>query len=117
MTFSFEINQNIGNFIYNNKSFAIWDLSYKSFNEDLFNLYDFELFMSRIKNDKDCVFYKDKKIFFQYINKHFIIEPYNLKISIPINENNMNELITVLQKIYDWIQSISIQSILQKENL
>jgi hypothetical protein len=114
MSFSFTCNNCIGEFKYNELLILSWNIGN---NDDLFNLYDFELFITRLKNDFDCGFYKNNKTIFKYINKNLIIYPSETSISIQINETNRQDLLTILQKIYDWNQSILISNTLLEHNL
>lgn len=117
MTFSFHSTKDTIEFKYNDQTIIYWNINSISFNDDLFNLYDFELFITRIKNDYDCLFYKNNEVIFKYINKCLIIFPTRTKISININDENRKELIKILENIYNWIQSIIIQRTLDENNL
>ena len=115
MSFSFHSTKDTAEFKYNEQTIIYWNIHNISFNNDLFNLYDFELFITRVKNDTECNFFKDNNIIFKYINRTLIVFPSQL--SITIHDENRKELIYILEQIYNWIQSIIIKQTLDENNL
>jgi hypothetical protein len=115
MSFSFHTTYDSAEFKYDEQRIMYWNINNKSFNDDLYNLYDFELFITRVKNDIECNFFKKNEVIFKYINNCLIIFPN--KLSVIINENNRKELINILEQIYNWIQSSIIHTALIENNL
>lgn len=108
---------NKGEFIYNNESIISWNIGKDKHSDDIFNLYDFELFIQRLNKDIDCAFYKNKETYFEYKNNVFYIHPRKNEILIELNETSKKDLLSVLQEIYNWAQSVLIENTLLIYNL
>jgi hypothetical protein len=115
MSFSFVSTKELAEFKYENKVISYWNINKIAYDEDLFNLYDFELFLTRVKNNFDCIFQKNNQLFFKYINNTFTICP--IQLDIKMNEQNKKELIEILENIYNWTQSLLIEKALVDNNL
>jgi hypothetical protein len=94
-------------------------------NDEPFFLQEFEAFMNRIRNDIDCVYRRDNEDIFEYKNNTFRIVPESRQTGLNFDSRlvdfritgHKEELLDTLKEIYDWLQSIMIESTLLDHNL
>lgn len=94
-------------------------------NNETFDLREFELFITKIKNGVNCVYRRDNEDILEYKNNTFRIVPDSSQTGLNFDSSlidfritgHKDELLITLQKIYDWLQSMIIQNTLLENDL
>ncbi len=98
-------------------------------NDELFSLKVFEKFMSNIRNNVNCVYRRDNEDILIFHDNTFRINTESCQtglnydsslVDFKIDVSNpliKEELLSTLQSIYDWIQSILIENVLIANDL
>jgi hypothetical protein len=98
-------------------------------NGEIFDLETFELFMNNVRNNVNCTYRRDNESIFIYRNNKFKVNPETCQTGLNFDSRRVhfavdvsepevkNELLSVLQEIYDWAQSLIISNALNQHNL
>jgi hypothetical protein len=94
-------------------------------NGELFDLRDYDLFISRIQNDINCVYRRDNEDIFEYKDNTFRIVPESIQTGLNFDPRIVDfritdckeELLFTLRQIYDWLQSVVIDNVMKENNL
>ncbi len=92
---------------------------------EILDLRKFELFISRIRNGINCAYRRDNEDIFEYNENTFRINPDTCQTGLNFDSSlvdfritgHKEELLSTLQKIYDWLQSVVVQNTLIENNL
>jgi hypothetical protein len=73
-----------------------------------------ELFIKNIKNDKNCAYYRDGEVIFQYLDGAFIVEPmtYNTICNFDVHtvdfilHGHKELIVDTLTQLHNWLKSL-----------